>query len=147
MEMLIKLCPLCKRGDALSRAWPLNGRFYRNCFGLNRPEHPGRTHTFDADTGEPLRLMDGTCVRIARLLQAGRPHDLRGFPGEWLYDHCGVTVVSAKDLKAATASTMPALGNWARLQEADGRVISQIPVMRGSKLVGLQLRAFHEGDE
>lgn len=147
MNILLKHCPQCKRGDALGRAWPLQGRFFRTCFGLNRPEHLGRTHTFDADTGEPMHLMDGTSVRIARLLQAGRPHDLRGFPGEWLYDHCGVTVVPAKDLEAATASTVPTLANWARQQEADGRVISQLPVMSGSKLVGLQLRAFNEGDE
>lgn len=144
MKMLVKLCPLCKQGKSLGREWHINGRYYRTCHGMNRAEHPGRVHHFDAITGEPLFLMDGTCARIANLLRVGRPHDLRGFPGEWLYDHCGVSVVSAKNLDGATASLSPTLAIWARQQEADGRVISQLPVMRGSHLVGLQLRAFHD---
>ncbi len=67
--------------------------------------------------------------------------ELRGFPGEFLFRKCGVSVVTTADI----AEVMPdnhGLWNWAqRLEQAD-HVITELAIQRGSDHVGAQLRGF-----
>lgn len=145
MKRLQMLCPLCKRGDALGRPFPGSGGWVQTCFGLNRPEHLGRRHHFNPDTGHSLVVQNGIHARILTMLAAGEARDLRGFPGSFLYDRCGIVVVTADAIDAATASVAPKIGVWARQQEQEGKLIALFPVVRGIHIVGAQLRAFRPG--
>ena len=147
MNTLLTPCPLCKRWDALGKPWPISGSWAQTCFGLNRPEHLGRRHHFNPETGDPLVVVNGVHARILSMLAEGNACDMRGFPGPFLRDHCGIARVSAGVIDAATASLSPQLGMWARHQERQGKVIAVLPVSRGINVVGAQLRAFIPGAE
>lgn len=143
------LCPLCKRGDALTRPWlDSQGRSIRTCMGLNRPEHLGQQYRFDIETGQPLQAVDGTQSRCLSLISLGEPHDFRGYSGRFLCDICGVTAIGVVDLDERTQAVMPSLGLWAREVAHAGNIVSQLPIQRGARIVGMQFRAFSEdGDD
>lgn len=140
------LCPLCHRGDALGKPWihSISGYEFQTCFGLNRPEHSGQRHYFRVDTGEPITVRDGTHLSLIGLLERGRPYEaeLRGFPGDFLFHKCGVSVLTTVDI----AEVMPdnhGLWSWARGIEQAGLVITMLAIQRGADHVGAQLRGFH----
>jgi hypothetical protein len=94
-----------------------------------------------------LVVVNGVHARILSMMAEGNACDMRGFPGPFLRDHCGIARVSAGVIDAATASLSPQLGIWARHQERQGKVIAVLPVSRGINVVGAQLRAFIPGVE
>lgn len=148
MNMFNDTCPKCKSGKGLSRLWVTwNGREARTCFCMNQPDHLGLKHHFYTDTGEPIGAGDAPTSRILSLLSAGGGAPLRDYPGDFLREKCALTVIKASDLDTVTASSEPHLGLWARKMEASGHMISQLPITKGSRCVGVQFRALEiEGD-
>ena len=142
------VCPLCKRGDALTRPWlDPQGRSIRTCMGLNRPEHLGQQYRFDIETGQSLSAVDGTQATCFSLMSRGEPRDLRGYHGGFLHDVCGVTAINPADLDDLTQALMPSLGMWGREMVHAGYIISQMPIQRAARIVGMQFRAFSGDDD
>ena len=147
-SIIDNVCPLCKRSDALGRRYKgMHGNPQQTCHGLGRLEHPGRMLHFNPETGEVLTATDGIHARILAMQEAGEAVPLRGFPGRFLAETFGITVISANKLDTHTASLMPSLGTWARDMEAEGYLISQSPILWGSYVIGSQFRAFRAEED
>jgi hypothetical protein len=114
---------------------------------MNQAGHLGLKFHFYIDTGEAISVGDGPSSRILSLLSAGEAAPLRDYPGEFLQGKCALTVIKASVLESITASTDPHLGLWARKMEAGGFAIAQLPISRGARCGGVQLRALEVGDD
>lgn len=148
MNILDDACPICKGSEGLSRPWQTwCGRPARTCFRMNQPGHLGLKHHFFTDTGEPISAGDGPTSRMLSMLAAGEATPLRDYSGDFLREKCALTVIPASALDTITASTDPHLGIWARKMEVAGFLISQLPITRGPRCVGIQLRALEPGDD
>jgi hypothetical protein len=75
-------------------------------------------------------------------MAAGNPHDFRGYPGSFLQESCGITAIKASDLDDLTHMHTASLGLWSRGIASQGGTISQAPIQRGTRIVGIQFRAF-----
>ena len=136
-------CPACGRGDSLGKPYVgFDGRYYKTCFGLNRPQHPGRKFTYDVETGQELQSKTPASSRFNELFSMGKPVSIRDFQADYLYERCQVIRVLAKDI----GNVFGADGgycSWANGHEAEGWIIAALPFYAGVDVVGMQLRAFN----
>ncbi len=89
-----------------------------------------------------MSVTDSFHANIAALLEAGEAMRFRGYSENYLFHDAGITAITAKKLELYTAATAPTLGLWAREIEAEGYLLSQLPIYRRARVVGMQFRAY-----
>lgn len=134
-------CIRCGRNDD-TRIWRgPTGEPMGTCYGENRKEHPGRRCTWTISTGEEFHPGNPEQHKFYEIFQRGIPHDMRGFSGDFLYDHCGIVCVTAKNIGDIFGAEF-GLFYWAAEREANGFFISALPLRTGTRIAGIQFRAF-----
>lgn len=137
------VCPSCGRGDALGKVWVgPDGTNYQTCFGTNRPEHPGRKFTFEAETLLERQFASPSAFRFEEIFQNGEPISIRDVPADFLFKRCQVVHIRAKNI-GDIFGTDGGYFDWATRHELEGRVITALPFHDGADVCGLQLRAFN----